>query len=207
MSSRKKRLCGAGTLARLCISKPSAPIYSHEKKFARRRNKIPARWFTLMCVSEERPSAMSFEQLAMPLFDRLYNFAHWLTQNRDEAEDLVQETYVKALKGYSSFEPGTNFKAWMFRILRNTFLNSRTGLKAAHSALKADLQNATFQTHQPSGFRTRKGHCPEAGHAGQREPGVSLIGRPGRSSRIGRDHHPAATVVSFRNAEGPAHIG
>jgi len=74
---------------------------------------------------------MSFEQLAMPLFDRLYNFAHWLTQNRDEAEDLVQETYVKALKGFSSFEPGTNFKAWMFRILRNTFLNSRTGLKAA----------------------------------------------------------------------------
>ena len=72
-----------------------------------------------------------FEQLAMPLFDRLFNFAHWLTQNRDEAEDLVQETYVKALKGFSSFELGTNFKAWIFRILRNTFLNSRTGLKAA----------------------------------------------------------------------------
>ena len=72
-----------------------------------------------------------FEQLAMPLFDRLYNFANWLTQNRDEAEDLVQETYTKALKGFSSFEPGTNFKAWIFRILRNTFLNSRTGLRGA----------------------------------------------------------------------------
>ena len=72
-----------------------------------------------------------FEQLAMPLFDRLYSFAHWLTQNRDEAEDLVQETYAKALKGFSSFEQGTNFKAWIFRILRNTFLNSRTGLRAA----------------------------------------------------------------------------
>ena len=79
-----------------------------------------------------------FEQLAIPLFDRLYNFAHWLTRNRDEAEDLVQETYVKALKGFSSFEPGTNFKAWIFRILRNTFLTSRTGLKAATVAL--DLQ-------------------------------------------------------------------
>jgi RNA polymerase sigma-70 factor, ECF subfamily len=71
----------------------------------------------------------SFEDLAMPLFDQLYNFAHWLTQNREEAEDLVQETYAKALKGFSSFQLGTNFRAWMYRILRNTFLTSRTGLK------------------------------------------------------------------------------
>jgi RNA polymerase sigma-70 factor (ECF subfamily) len=71
----------------------------------------------------------SFEELAMPLFDQLYNFAHWLTQDREEAEDLVQETYVKALKGFSSFQLGTNFRAWMYRILRNTFLTSRTGLK------------------------------------------------------------------------------
>ena len=40
----------------------------------------------------------------MPLFPSLYNFAHWLTQNRDEAEDLVQETYMKALKGFASFQ-------------------------------------------------------------------------------------------------------
>jgi RNA polymerase sigma-70 factor (ECF subfamily) len=92
-------------------------------------NKSPGRWFTLLGVTEERDSA-TFEQLAMPLFDRLYNFAHWLTQNREEAEDLVQDTFVKGLKGFSSFMPGTNFKAWMFRILRNTFLNSRTGLRS-----------------------------------------------------------------------------
>jgi RNA polymerase sigma-70 factor, ECF subfamily len=72
----------------------------------------------------------SFEELAMPLFNQLYNFAHWLTQNRDEAEDLVQETYAKALRGFSSFQLGTNFRAWMYRILRNTFLTSRTGLRA-----------------------------------------------------------------------------
>ena len=65
----------------------------------------------------------------MPLFDRLYNFAHWLTHNREEAEDLVQETYLKALKGFRSFELGTNFRAWIYRILHNTFLTSRTGLK------------------------------------------------------------------------------
>jgi RNA polymerase sigma-70 factor (ECF subfamily) len=66
----------------------------------------------------------------MPLFDRLYNLAHWLTQNREEGEDLVQETYTKALKGFSSFQQGTNFRAWIYQILRNTFLTSRTGLKA-----------------------------------------------------------------------------
>ena len=80
-------------------------------------------------LSGANPQLDSFEDLALPLFDQLYNFAHWLTQNRDEAEDLVQETYVKALKGFSSFQLGTNFRAWIYRILRNTFLTSRKGLK------------------------------------------------------------------------------
>jgi RNA polymerase sigma-70 factor (ECF subfamily) len=80
-----------------------------------------------------------FEELAMPLFDQLYNFAHWLTQNREEAEDLVQETYTKALRGFSSFQLGTNFRAWMYRILRNTFLTSRTGLRAT-STVSLDLE-------------------------------------------------------------------
>jgi RNA polymerase sigma-70 factor, ECF subfamily len=98
--------------------------------FGRGGNKTLARWFTLVCVSEEGSLSGSFEELAMPLFERLYNFAHWLTQDRQEAEDLVQETYVKALKGFRSFQPGTNFRAWMYQILRNTFLTSRTGLKS-----------------------------------------------------------------------------
>jgi len=82
-----------------------------------------------VCVVASTNSA-TFEELAMPLFDQLYNFAHWLAQDRDEAEDLVQETFAKALRGFSSFQQGTNFRAWMYRILRNTFLNSRTGRKA-----------------------------------------------------------------------------
>jgi len=70
-----------------------------------------------------------FEKLALPLLDPLYNFARWLSGDADEARDLVQETFVKALKGFGSFQEGTNFRAWMFRILRNTFLTSRTGLE------------------------------------------------------------------------------
>src|ERR1700722_12497247 len=69
-----------------------------------------------------------FEELAMPLFDSLYNFARWMAQNSNDAEDLVQETYLKALRSFGSFQQGTNFRAWIFRILRNTFLSSRSRL-------------------------------------------------------------------------------
>jgi RNA polymerase sigma-70 factor (ECF subfamily) len=68
-----------------------------------------------------------FAVLALPLLRPLFNFAHWLSRDSHEAEDLVQETYARALKGFSGFRPGTNFRAWMFQILRNTFLTSRTG--------------------------------------------------------------------------------
>jgi len=117
-------------------------IYSRKCFFGGAWNTVGARWFTLVCVSEERSG--SFEELAVPLLDRLYNFAHWLTRNRDEAEDLVQETFAKALKGFGSFAPGTNFRAWMFRILKNTFLTSRTGLKASQVPLDETGEDAAL---------------------------------------------------------------
>jgi RNA polymerase sigma factor (sigma-70 family) len=70
-----------------------------------------------------------FEELAMPLVDSLYNFARWIALNPNDAEDLVQETYLKALRSFASFQPGTNFRAWMFQILRNTFLSSCSKLE------------------------------------------------------------------------------
>jgi RNA polymerase sigma-70 factor (ECF subfamily) len=93
-------------------------------------------------VSETQSDSGSFEELAMPLLSRLYNFAHWLTQDRIEAEDLVQETCMKALKGFDSFRQGTNFRAWMFRILRNTFMTSRTGLKTSTVSLDNDEEQS-----------------------------------------------------------------
>jgi RNA polymerase sigma factor (sigma-70 family) len=74
--------------------------------------------------SKDDQSLAGFEGLAIPLFDSLYNFARWLTHNSSDAEDLIQETYLKALRGFASFHRGTNFRAWMFQILRNTFLSS-----------------------------------------------------------------------------------
>ena len=78
--------------------------------------------------SYENQPVAGFEELAIPLINAAYNLARWLVQNNQDAEDLVQETYLKALRNFSSFQPGTNFRAWIFRILRNTFLTSRTAL-------------------------------------------------------------------------------
>jgi RNA polymerase sigma-70 factor (ECF subfamily) len=77
---------------------------------------------------DDQPSA-GFEELAMPQFDSLYNFARWLVHNSSDAEDLVLETYLKALRNFASFQSDTNFRAWMFRILKNTFLSSCSTLE------------------------------------------------------------------------------
>jgi len=79
--------------------------------------------------SHDDPPLAGFEELAMPLFDSLYNFARWLVHGTNDAEDLVQETYLKGLRSFASFQPGANFRAWMFQILRNTFLSSRSKLE------------------------------------------------------------------------------
>jgi RNA polymerase sigma factor (sigma-70 family) len=83
--------------------------------------------FGTPCTDVDQPLE-GFEELAMPLFDSLYNFARWLAPNSNDAEDLVQETYLKALRSFGSFQRETNFRAWIFRILRNTFLSSRSRL-------------------------------------------------------------------------------
>lgn len=65
-----------------------------------------------------------FAQQAMEFMPQLYATALRMTHNASDAEDLVQETYLKAYRGFAGFEQGTNLRAWMFRILTNTFINS-----------------------------------------------------------------------------------
>jgi RNA polymerase sigma factor (sigma-70 family) len=97
------------------------------------------------CIYTEVRSTMlsagqrsTFEQLALPLLPSLYNHAFWLTRNHAEAEDLAQETVSKALRAFNSFQAGTNFKAWIFRILRNAYLTSRTGIAASRTVFLED---------------------------------------------------------------------
>jgi len=72
-------------------------------------------------TAEER--ATRFERDAMPLIDQLYGAALRMTRNPSDAEDLVQETYLKAYSAFRTFRAGTNLKAWLYRILTNTYIN------------------------------------------------------------------------------------
>jgi RNA polymerase sigma-70 factor (ECF subfamily) len=110
-------------------------------------------------VRESGPQTSAFEDLALPLLPSLYNIAFWLSRNPTDAEDLVQETFLKALRGFTTFEPGSNFRAWIFRILRNTYLTSRTGLAAMRTvALEDELddRNASATALYPEGAIDRE---------------------------------------------------
>ncbi|ABL64919.1 sigma-70 family RNA polymerase sigma factor [Chlorobium phaeobacteroides] len=72
---------------------------------------------------EEQQKQLEFQQEAIAHINSLYNYALHLTMNQDDAEDLVQETYLKAYKFFNSFERGTNCKAWLFKILKNNYIN------------------------------------------------------------------------------------
>jgi RNA polymerase sigma-70 factor (ECF subfamily) len=89
-------------------------------------------------VPESGIETSAFEDLALPLLPALYNVAFWLARNARDAEDLVQETFLKALRGFGTFEPGSNFKGWIFRILKNTYLTSRSGLAVKRTVALED---------------------------------------------------------------------
>ena len=82
-------------------------------------------------VDSKQQRGWDFEAAAMPFVDALYNTAYRMTRNAEDAEDLVQETYFKAYRYYDKFQEGTNFKAWLFKILKNTFINNYRKMQQA----------------------------------------------------------------------------
>jgi RNA polymerase sigma-70 factor (ECF subfamily) len=75
-------------------------------------------------AADEQALRARFERDVLPLLPSLYGAALRLTRNPQDAEDLVQETYLRAFRGFASFQEGTNLKAWLYRILTNMFINS-----------------------------------------------------------------------------------
>ncbi|QUQ70982.1 sigma-70 family RNA polymerase sigma factor [Kutzneria sp. CA-103260] len=107
-------------------------------------------------TAEQR--AARFERDAMPLLDQLYSAALRMTRNPADAEDLVQETYLKAYSAFESFTSGTNLKAWLYRILTNTYINGyrrkqRQPIQTSADEI-TDWQIAAAESHTSQGLRS-----------------------------------------------------
>jgi RNA polymerase sigma factor (sigma-70 family) len=94
----------------------------------------------------EKEQYTVFDKEFMPHIDSMYNFAFRLTNDEDDANDLVQDTYMKAFRFINSFQEGTNSKAWLFRILKNSFINDYR--KKSKQPSKIDYQEveSTYNT-------------------------------------------------------------
>ncbi|MGH3432703.1 MAG: sigma-70 family RNA polymerase sigma factor [Thermocrispum sp.] len=108
--------------------------------------------------SEQHELAERFERDALPLLDQLYSAALRMTRNPSDAEDLVQETYLKAYNAFASFKAGTNIKAWLYRILTNTYINSyrkkqRQPVQQPTEEI-TDWQIARAESHTSRGLRS-----------------------------------------------------
>src|ERR671913_918643 len=130
----------------------------------------PVRWGTMTETSDldvdavdvatetQAERAARFERDAMPFLDQLYSAAMRMTRNPADAEDLVQETFAKAYAAFHQFRPGTNLKAWLYRILTNTFINSyRKKQREPQQSMSEDVEDWQLhraESHTSSGLKS-----------------------------------------------------
>lgn len=107
-------------------------------------------------TEEER--SLRFERDALPFLDQLYSAAMRMTRNPADAEDLVQETFAKAFSSFHQFKPGTNLKAWLYRILTNTFINNyRKKQRQPQQSMSEDVEDwqlARAESHTSTGLKS-----------------------------------------------------
>ncbi|MCW2901257.1 MAG: polymerase, sigma-24 subunit, subfamily [Streptosporangiaceae bacterium] len=113
----------------------------------------------------ERRLRDRFQREALPFLHQMYAAAFRMTRNRADAEDLVQETFAKAFGSFHQFKEGTNLKAWLYRILTNTFINSyrkkqREPLRSAADEVE-DWQLARAESHTSSGLKSAESEALE----------------------------------------------
>lgn len=114
----------------------------------------------LMDIDQSPPTAAAedFEAEALEHLDRLYAAAFRMTRNAADAEDVVQETYAKAFASQASYTPGTNLRAWLYRILTNTYINTyRKAQRSPQTSDHADVEDwqlAAAASHDATGLRS-----------------------------------------------------
>jgi RNA polymerase sigma-70 factor (ECF subfamily) len=118
-----------------------------------------------VATETEDERALRFERDALPFLDQLYSAAMRMTRNPADAEDLVQETFAKAFSSFHQFRPGTNLKAWLYRILTNTFINNyRKKQRQPQQSMSEDVEDwqlARAESHSSSGLKSAEAEALE----------------------------------------------
>jgi RNA polymerase sigma-70 factor, ECF subfamily len=118
-----------------------------------------------VATESDADRAARFERDALPFLDQLYGAAMRMTRNPSDAEDLVQETFAKAYASFHQFRPGTNLKAWLYRILTNTFINNyRKKQRQPQQAMSEDVEDwqlARAESHTSSGLKSAESEALE----------------------------------------------
>ena len=111
-----------------------------------------------VATETETERSARFERDALPFLDQLYSAAMRMTRNPSDAEDLVQETFAKAYGSFHQFRPGTNLKAWLYRILTNTFINTyRKKQRQPQQSMAEDVEDwqlARAESHTSGGLKS-----------------------------------------------------
>lgn len=105
-------------------------------------------------INEVDSLRVEFEREAIPHMSALYTFAVRMTRDADDAADLVQETYLKAYRFFDKFERGTNCKAWLFRILKNSYINKFRKSSKAPDTVEYDVIEEFYETIRDSSVET-----------------------------------------------------
>jgi RNA polymerase sigma-70 factor, ECF subfamily len=144
----------------LALLEPASPdVESPRVKWATMTDSlnIPDEVVDVATETEEQRSAR-FERDALPFLDQLYSAGMRMTRNPADAEDLVQETFAKAYSSFHQFRPGTNLKAWLYRILTNTFINTyRKKQRQPQQSMSEDVEDwqlARAESHTSTGLRS-----------------------------------------------------